>query len=190
MITEINLINFKSFRKQPIKLTELNILTGINGTGKSTVIQSILMIMQSDGHDYIENNGNLVELGDYSDIQHEKSEEDTLIIEVSGFSGKSSWGFENNEDVSPSVDKLPAIRINPGILDFIRAEAVYISAERWGPRQNVPLRSYNSNPYWLGKHGEFTIQFLHSLSEGGFRDKSGNLKSSSEIMILDAITPP
>lgn len=180
MIDELKLINFKSFRNQPIPLTNLNILTGVNGTGKSTIIQSVLMIMQSEIGSAIECNGSLVELGDYSDLQYENAGDDTLKVEVCAFNEKSIWGFGSDSNVAPTIDSLPVVSDSEKISHYVRLESVYISAERWGPRQNVPLKSYNSNPYWLGKHGEFTIQFLHSLSEGGFRDRDGKLKSKLE----------
>ncbi|WP_404341255.1 DUF3696 domain-containing protein [Pseudoalteromonas mariniglutinosa] len=177
MINEIHLVNFKSFRKISIKLSNLNILTGINGTGKSTIIQSVLMVIQSGSPDFVECNGELIELGDYSDIQHENAQDDSLLVEITGFGEKSSWGFNENIGVSPSVDQLPAIKIDQSMLNFLKSNSVYISAERWGPRPNVPLNSYNSNPYWLGKHGEFTVQFLHRLSQGGFKDTNDSLIS-------------
>ncbi len=133
--------------------------------------------MQSDNPDFVECNGELIELGDYSDIQHENAQDDSLLVEINGFGETSSWGFSENLDASPSIDQLPTINVGQNTLDYLRTNSVYICAERWGPRPNVPLNSYNSNPYWLGKHGEFTIQFLHRLSQGGFKDKTGNLVS-------------
>ena len=48
MITEISLKNFKCFSDaKPIALSRINLLTGINGRGKSSVLQSLSLISQS-----------------------------------------------------------------------------------------------------------------------------------------------
>ncbi len=44
MITEIEFKNFKCYKENSIKLSKLTVLTGLNGMGKSTVIQGILGI--------------------------------------------------------------------------------------------------------------------------------------------------
>jgi predicted ATPase len=40
MITELLLQNFKAFEKENFELGTLNLLSGLNNTGKSSVIQS------------------------------------------------------------------------------------------------------------------------------------------------------
>ena len=58
MITEVGIENFKVFCKcKTFRLSNLNIFAGVNGRGKSTVFQSLLMLSQS-----IIKNGNIDEL--------------------------------------------------------------------------------------------------------------------------------
>ncbi len=47
MIAKIKLSNFKCFENLELELGKVNILSGINGVGKSTIIQSILLLRQS-----------------------------------------------------------------------------------------------------------------------------------------------
>ncbi len=49
MLTEIKIEGFKCFDKLDILLRNLNLLTGINSSGKSSVIQSILLLMNGTG---------------------------------------------------------------------------------------------------------------------------------------------
>ena len=44
MISEIKLIGFKSFLSREIKLNQLTVLTGLNSSGKSSIIQALLML--------------------------------------------------------------------------------------------------------------------------------------------------
>ncbi len=44
---KITIKNFKCFEEQEIEFKNLTILAGANGSGKSTVIQSLLLLIQS-----------------------------------------------------------------------------------------------------------------------------------------------
>jgi len=43
--------------KAPLRLTPLTLLTGVNGTGKSSVIQSLLLLRQSYDHGLLRSSG-------------------------------------------------------------------------------------------------------------------------------------
>ena len=51
MITNITLENFKCFRQVSINPKRLTVLIGPNGTGKSSVLQALLLLKQSVGAD-------------------------------------------------------------------------------------------------------------------------------------------
>ena len=44
MIREIGVKNFKCFEELRLPVRQVNILTGLNGMGKSTMIQSLLLL--------------------------------------------------------------------------------------------------------------------------------------------------
>ncbi len=51
MLTQIKLTHFKCFKEETsFPLSQLNLLTGINGRGKSTLLQSLLLMRQSVEH--------------------------------------------------------------------------------------------------------------------------------------------
>ena len=75
MINKLILQNFKLFKdKIEFPLSKLNLLTGVNGRGKSSVIQPLLLLMQSPAHDRnsdsIQFNGNCVSLGSFEDAKN------------------------------------------------------------------------------------------------------------------------
>src|SRR6478609_2512041 len=47
MITQVRLKNFKCYEDQPFELGNLTLFAGNNGMGKSSVIQSLLLLKQS-----------------------------------------------------------------------------------------------------------------------------------------------
>ena len=74
MIKSICIKNFKSIRKERIDLRNLTLLFGMNGMGKSSTIQSLLLCRQSFWHNgkndmgTLFSNGELIELGTIGDI--------------------------------------------------------------------------------------------------------------------------
>lgn len=51
MLTQIKLTNFKCFKEETaITLSQFNLFTGVNGAGKSTALQPLLLMKQSIEH--------------------------------------------------------------------------------------------------------------------------------------------
>ena len=106
MIKSIELENFKCFEKAKIPLKKLSVLTGLNGMGKSTVIQSIVLIKQS----YLERhgdaglilNGSYVELGNSQDVLNEKAIKDEIVLRFEEETGTNEYRFK----YEPNVEKL------------------------------------------------------------------------------------
>ena len=73
MINRITFDNFKCLDGKTFNLNKINIFSGYNGRGKSSVMQFILMLSQSlkkdkNGINKLHLNGDLVSLGDYDEI--------------------------------------------------------------------------------------------------------------------------
>lgn len=85
MITEISFKNFKCLSdKQPFTLTNLNVFSGYNGRGKSSVMQFLLMLSQSVRKDQnqirkLHLNGDYVNLGDFYEIMTDDKLRDVFI---------------------------------------------------------------------------------------------------------------
>jgi predicted ATPase len=95
MLTKWGLTNFKSIYSAEIELAPLTVFTGTNSSGKSSFIQSMLLVMQSLAHKSPRNtlmkNGELVLLGEYSDIFNYSAKESASERPVdSADTGKSS----------------------------------------------------------------------------------------------------
>ena len=68
MITNITLENFKCFRQVSINPKLLTVLIGPNGTGKSSILQALLLLKQSVGEDQLQFDGEFLNFGDPGDI--------------------------------------------------------------------------------------------------------------------------
>ncbi|WP_010260655.1 DUF3696 domain-containing protein [Treponema primitia] len=84
MLTKWGLTNFKSIYEADIDLAPLTVLTGTNSSGKSSLIQSMLMVAQTLSSKVSSRsvvlNGFLTRLGQFSDIKANGSETDMIII--------------------------------------------------------------------------------------------------------------
>ena len=73
MLKTWGLSNFKSIQNADLELAPLTILTGTNSSGKSSFIQSILLIAQTMRNNFSERslvlNGDFVDLGQFEDIR-------------------------------------------------------------------------------------------------------------------------
>ncbi len=71
MLTQIKLTNFKCFETETtFPLGQLNLLTGINGQGKSTLLQSLLLMRQTTEREtatVVFLNGSCLNLGTFED---------------------------------------------------------------------------------------------------------------------------
>jgi energy-coupling factor transporter ATP-binding protein EcfA2 len=88
-LAEIRLENFKSVVNATVKLSPLTVIVGRNSTGKSTLLQSILMIAQSIMSEVASGefpfNGDLVRLGTFDEVLNFQNSKDSPKIHI-GFS--------------------------------------------------------------------------------------------------------
>jgi predicted ATPase len=107
MITRIIIRNFKAFQYAEINLTELNLFTGMNGMGKSSFIQALLLLRQSQRELFTKGlslKGEYVELGKGRDVHCINADSDFIGI---GFEidAKQEHGYSFN--VVKDSDLLP-----------------------------------------------------------------------------------
>lgn len=85
MINYIKINNFKILRNIDVKLSRVNLLTGVNGRGKSSFLQSLLVLSQSwkagENRLFLPN-GNLKNLGTYLDIHNVYHVEEPIAITI------------------------------------------------------------------------------------------------------------
>ena len=173
MIRYLQIENFKSLKKTAIPLERLNLFFGMNGMGKSSVIQTLLLLRQSywAGHTRglhgLNINGELIRLGTSADILCQSAEEEKLRFLV-------SFGKERRIDVEYPYEGNPLPTgvlkvkdLSASTVPFAEEEALfsnrfcYLGAEHIGPRNEYSASQWDRegiNP--LGVHGEFAVPFL------------------------------
>lgn len=197
MITELRLHNFKCFKDITIDFSKINVFAGMNGRGKSTILQSLLVLAQSIGEDGSINSFNLdgkfVSLGNLNDVVNNENNESRIGIGLSidnetdkdldvlsdDTFDSSTWlplgsvksngielvqvmsGFPTEEQRSDDGEKSLGVTSDLAPLQELR-HVYYVSADRKGPINEVPIEKVNGN---IGIHGENVLNVLNSNRE-------------------------
>lgn len=181
MIDELTLRNFKCFSEITLRFSAVNILTGLNGMGKSTVMQSILLLGQSQksmrSEQALSLKGRYVNLGAGQDILFEKAEADEIEIgirirdskEERCFAEHFLFEYESDADVLPLKEmKLNGQTEFPG--DWTE-RLFYLSAYRIEPQFLYGIENEKElSDKYFGKDGEYAVQYLKM--HGGERVKN------------------
>jgi predicted ATPase len=172
MITEISLVGFKSFLNRRLRLGNLTILTGLNSSGKSSIIQALLILEKAkrfessillDGHGSIEEIRNTYH---NKEIQLSISNEDALEFATE----LAAKDVEGNTYTCRNRE------------EFTFPEIIYISANRFGPKTSVPIYNDSFKRNRVGSNGENLFQFIKSFEDKTIHPKLIHPNSEGETL--------
>lgn len=160
MIEYLTLRNFKGFEEARIPFGPMTILMGANGAGKSSVLQSLLLMRQSQidmklGEGHL--NGDYVNLGVGRDILRQGSNEERISITIEVQDGDAcdvEFIYRADSDILPSA-LIGALPVGLSGDSF-----QYLSAERNGPRLVSPRNLRLAEARQMGKAGEGALAVL------------------------------
>lgn len=174
MLTRLELKNFKCFEDFTLPLAPLTLLTGLNNSGKSTILQSLRMLQFfKKSH-----TPNLPGHGTLNELRNRNLDLSVGIeIKVSDKSKQTHYHMAIDGEMAGKYKdsnlSLPVIG--------------YLSADRLGPRVHLPLFVLNDDLVDVGPHGEYFVDFLahfeqiklpdslrHPASEGNTLDFNVN----------------
>ncbi|MBN8500945.1 MAG: DUF3696 domain-containing protein [Sphingomonadales bacterium] len=163
MLERIELHNFKSARDLPVSLAPLTVLTGLNGSGKSSVLQAIALLKQSlridGGTQELILRGTLVRLGRSEDVRFENATDDEIGFTIQTPQGQTkllalaATGADTLELRHDGDIEDVAGALNNGF-QFIQADRITPAVQY--QQASTPERAAG----WLGCGGEYTVDFL------------------------------
>ncbi len=181
-----------------IGLSNLNLLFGMNGMGKSTTIQSLLLCRQSFWKNEKSNmsklfpNGELVRLGTAKDIYCVSAEpKETLDIKLY-YSEEQNYQFSYlYDDKMPHNNYMIAQNTNNGTnvnydCSLFNDNFVYLSAEHLGPRNKYDYSEWNNSGInRFGINGEFIVPYLAMNSNYKVPEKLCCTESKSDQTLIN-----
>ena len=172
MLTKIGLTNFKCFDKLDLECRPLNLLCGLNGMGKSSVIQALLALRQSfeSGDlllDRLVLSGARADLGTGTDILFDDAEEDVVGFSLQDIRASDAWesdfGYSRPDDQLNALDSFGSyVPIHWRRFPPFGGNMLYVSAERVGPRKLYPLSDSMARKSDFGPSGEYAWNYLIS----------------------------
>lgn len=167
MLSLLSLEHFKSIKDHDFDLRNLTLFSGFNGMGKSSALQSLLLLRQSYEKHLLPGvglslNGDYVSIGNGKDLLYSYAEEEYVKVEVCWDESHLELFFDYDEN-----SDLQRLGQESSIMDSAFDESLfvsnfqYLSAERISPKSVYEVSEYAVNTKrFLGKNGEYTAHFL------------------------------
>ena len=182
MLSQIELRLFKCFEHLLLPLARLTLLTGPNASGKSSVLQSLVLIHQTirenERASRLALNGAGVRLGRAPDIVNEVSGRDRFSLELTDGEEQVEWTFAGDrheismtiealkicgEPVEPIQELLYLLPEGKSTLEplarLLRG-LTYLTAARAAPQETYALADPHTVDV-VGVHGEYAPSVLH-----------------------------
>lgn len=192
MIDALELHNFKAFREERFDFCALTLLAGLNGSGKSSVLQSLAVLRQSWEAGTLDEqglllNGDLIDLGTGRDVLHEDyatrgSGGPQIEISLESGARADEWvvAYERDSDL---LEILEATKVDSKGTLF-HPGFQYIRADRIIPAVTYP-RSYDRTvrKASLGSRGEHTPNFLRTFADQAIPETRRHSRAKSTALL-------
>jgi predicted ATPase len=168
MIVSIEIRGFKPFEAAHFELAPLTVLTGLNGSGKTSLIQTMLLAREASisRTPSVPLNGLFgLELGTAEDVLNWESG-GPVGVTITGSNGEVfewSLGVPGEEAMYLDVVKRP--ENPPEAFGGLSRSFTYLSAERLGPRGFAATSPVAERELEVGAHGEFCAHVLSVLGD-------------------------
>lgn len=168
MIRCIHLKNFKTFEDEYINISPLTLIMGLNGMGKSSILQSLLLLKQNFANGSFDMPQKQVRLeGDFVHLECAKSLNYTWAEDYEVEVGLTlDDGIDRNWVIDVCEEEKSDLPCKCDLIDDKVREVfadsfVFIEADRLIPQKKynvISARTYNTK---LGVNGELTPSYLH-----------------------------
>lgn len=196
MLRFIRIERFKSLNDAQFPLGALNLFSGLNGMGKSSLIQTLLLLRQSFEKNTLPLRGLLLK-GDYvsvgtgKDVLAENAEKEVIDFTMTWEDERQPAHFSFNYD-----DKSDLQPINKNLFDapndlynkqsLFTQSFQYLSADRISPKSSYEVSDYyikdlNS----LGNHGEYTAHYIAEYGLSPLSIEALKHPDSASMSLLD-----
>ena len=180
MLKEVKLTNFKCFGSLELTCPPLALLCGLNGMGKSSVIQALLVLRQSFTSGELRQGrlvlgGEFADLGTGSDVLFEGAEIEVVELELRheaiptpfrlSFDYLRAADRLQSRDADSTEEARSEMLNQWGEVPPLGGDLFYVNAERIGPRKSYNLSETFARLGSLGARGEYALNYLHARQE-------------------------
>ena len=197
MLRKIELKNFKCFESLDLACSPLTLLCGLNGMGKSSVMQALLVLRQSATSGDLDQgilvlSGDLADIGTGQDVLFDGADAD--IVEFRFHSSDVPTPCRLAFDYSRESDQLSMNTAGLGHLDTqwkkippLAGTLIYVNAERIGPRKFYSHSEAFARRGHLGTRGEYALNYLSSHQDELLSSADPRYPNLSSRRLLDVV---
>jgi|SRR5579885_563816 predicted ATPase len=194
MICQLHLQNFKCFAYQTLQLKPLTLLSGLNSSGKSSVLQALVLLRQSYQQGLLPEkglalNGDLVHIGTAQDALFEGAEKDIIGFGLTLENGQEKEWLFNYDREADVLGLTSPISQTDGIYksNLFGHHFHYLQAERLGPRRFFETSDFLVRQQrQLGVSGEYTAHFLAIFGREDIQPELARADASS-LNLIDQV---
>jgi predicted ATPase len=167
MINEISLKNFKTFDDEVFNIAPLTLIMGINGMGKSSILQSLLLLKQNYANESFNREqkiarleGDFVSLEDSQSLCYTWADERCVEIGLKLEGSNHKWLMDAEED--DNIDLTCVYEGNESKVKSVFGDGfIFLSADRLLPQKEYTINSVRTYNTKLGINGELTPGYLY-----------------------------
>ena len=172
MIHSFEVHNFKAFTDITLPLSQLVLLSGVNSSGKSSVLQALRLAEVAMTHGPAVQLNHLMglELGEAADVlnREARAQHIELAVHTEGGVDRLRLIAPDEQDRSVALEVLPPV---PDLGESRRWQVdTYLGAERVGPRDILEVAPSGGTRVDVGFRGEFTAHMLALFDRHRVRD--------------------
>jgi predicted ATPase len=168
MLEFLRIQRFKTLFDAQFPLSNLNLFTGLNGMGKSSLIQALLLLRQSHEVNALQKKGlllkgNYLNLGTGQDILSMQADINSIefLLKATELPQAQHYLFNYiaKSDLQPWAE--PPDFTVPEEISLFNTHFQYLAADRIGPRSHYALSDFSLQELQsLGSNGEYAIQYI------------------------------
>jgi predicted ATPase len=153
MIEKLHIEAFKCFEKESLEFRNLTILTGTNGSGKSSVIQAILQLSLYLNQDFSSPLLQYLEfISNFDETVNFNMDEDEYKLGLDAFENEITLSFSRKDGGWSFIGDMGEKT------SYSKGNLIFLSGDRIGPQD---IYNKNINPLdRFGIYGEYAISFL------------------------------
>ena len=194
MLQQIVLQNFKCFDVLDVSCAPLTLLCGLNGMGKSSVIQSLLVLRQSFQSGALMRgslmlDGSMADLGTGMDVLFQGAEEDVIVFELHGSNVSPCHLSFDYSETADNLKSSGSVELPEpwGAMPPFGGGLFYVSADRTGPQKSYPQSESFAQRGDLGARGEYTLNYLHSHESESLAENDPRCQDHSNRLLRSVV---
>jgi predicted ATPase len=193
MLNLLSLKHFKSIKDEDFELANLTVFSGLNGMGKSTILQSLLLLRQSFDKNTLPKvglslTGEYVNIGIGGDLLFKDASLESIKIEACWDNCylELNFDYDKNSDMQPLNLSSSYIDENAFEESLFVSNFQYLSAERISPKSVYDISEYAVNQRRsLGSKGQYTAYFLSQHGDKNITINALQHPSASTAHLID-----